>query len=125
MNTRIRVTVIFLALLLLISRNGISFPPVISPSQITSIDYVYERDATRIPQDIRSWLREVNEKTDIVASEIDDDTVDPSGNLRTSIKEAKKAGIPALVVMAGEKALKIVLNPQNRDDLKGIVPEVN
>lgn len=125
MNTRIRVTVMLLALLLLISRNGISFPPVISPTQITSVDYVYERDETAVPREISAWLREVNEKTDIVASEIDDDSVDPSGNLRKSILEAKKAGIPCLVVMSGEKVVKIVLKPQNRDDLKGIVPEVH
>lgn len=123
MNTRIRTIVLLLALLMLISRNGISISSPIS-TKITEINYVYERDQHVVPQEISLWLREVNDKTEIRAFEMDDDTVDPSGNQRLSVVEAKKAGIPCLIVMSDTKVVKTVSDPKTREQLKGIVPEV-
>lgn len=99
--------------------------------QATAATYVYEKDTTAIPAPVLSAIDKINRaqppdaKKKIIASVFEQDTVDGSGETpeqyRAALAAAREAGLPALVVTAGDTVLRIVKNPRSEQDILGAV----
>lgn len=85
-------------------------------TKVTQVTYVYEKDETAVPREVAKALGDINAKyLGVVASEFEDDTTAGGGAVpaqyRVALAEARKAGLPALVVQAGGKVLRVVKAP--------------
>lgn len=91
-----------------------NFPSIVAPTQPTAVTYVYEKDAGGIPSGVASGISKLNAQG-ILATTFEEDTTDGSGETPEQYKAAKeaatKAGLPALVVQAGNVATKVVKGP--------------
>lgn len=100
---------------------GVAAPPKNPPgppeeTKVTQVTYVYEKDETAVPREVAKALGDINAKyLGVVASEFEDDTTAGGGAVpaqyRVALAEARKAGLPALVVQAGAKVVKVVKAP--------------
>lgn len=88
--------------------------------EVTQVTYVYEKERAPVPNSIRLGLRRV-QREGITAGEIDQDARTGDGNVpsqyKIAIDAAKEAGIPALVVQAGDKIVKVIQNPQDFNEV--------
>lgn len=85
-------------------------------TKVTQVTYVYEKDETAVPREVAKALGGINAKyLGVVASEFEDDTTAGGGAVpaqyRVALEAARKAGLPALVVQAGGKVLRVVKAP--------------
>lgn len=102
--------------------------PSIGPSQkATAATYVYEKDDTAIPSQVLLALDKLNRREPpILATPFEEDTLD--GNNQTpaqyqvAVKAARDAGLPSLVVQAGDKVLKVVKAPTTEAQVMEAVP---
>jgi hypothetical protein len=83
-------------------------------SKPTAVTFFYEKDSHAIPSPVLVALDKLN-RSGIVATTLDVDTVDGSGETpaqyQVSLPAAKEAGLPSLVVMGGAKVLRTVKGP--------------
>lgn len=98
---------------------SIKWPDVVPPDVVqpqpalkpTTATYVYEKDHGTPPSSVAAGLDKLN-RQGILATAFEQDTKDGNGNTPTqyvvALAEAKKAGLPALVVQAGDKVLRVV-----------------
>jgi len=91
-------------------------PPEEPTDKVTQVTYVYEKDETAVPREVAKALGDINAKyLGVVASEFEDDTTAGGGSVpaqyRVALAEARKAGLPALIVQAGAKVVKVVKAP--------------
>lgn len=89
--------------------------PILQPSEkATAATYFYEKDQTAIPAAVMSGINKLN-LAGIVATTCeanpDDGTGDVPDQYKIPLAAAREAGLPALVVMAGDKVLRVVKNP--------------
>lgn len=91
---------------------------------VTAVSFVYDDKKHVIPPPVASALSKLNEQG-IVATVDEVDTVDGAGQVpdqyKVSRPAAVKAGLPALVVMGGEKVLKVVPSPKTEEAVLGAV----
>jgi hypothetical protein len=84
-------------------------------TKATAVVYVYEKDDGGVPSAVLAGLNRVNREQKIRATLFEDDSVDGTGDVpeqyKTPLAEARKVGLPALVVMAGESVLLVVKAP--------------
>lgn len=89
-------------------------PPVVVTTKATAATYVFEKDETAVPSAVRAALNTLN-LAGIKATEFEDDTKDGTGDTpeqyKVPLAAAKEAGMPALVVQAGDKVLRTVKSP--------------
>jgi len=127
-NDRLRaslsVLVLAVAAVLLTSGRG-CVVPVIGPTKATAATYVFEKDSTGIPGAVLAALNTLNRRG-IVATNHEVDTVDGSGEIpdqyKVPVAAAKVAGLPSLVVTAGEKVLTVVKDPKTEEAVLEAVP---
>jgi hypothetical protein len=98
----------------------------LSPSAITSATYVYEKDQTGgVPPGVQFALREINLVGKVSAAAIEADVVDSTGSTpsqyKIAVEAAKAAGLPALVVQAGQKVVKTVSAPLTAEQVQEAV----
>ena len=90
-----------------------------------SVTYVYEKDDTAIPAAVYSALDQLNRRG-VVAAPFDDDTTDSTGETpeqyKVALAAAKTAGLPALVVTAKGRVLKVVRDPKTAEAVLEAVP---
>lgn len=112
----------------LIGLAGIAYILFIQDTRITSGDldqvvYVYEKDDGPVPRPVAGALMEINlnEELKIEATEFESDTVDPDGDVpeqyQAALAAAKEAGLPALVVLAGDTVVKVIKNPSTMEQV--------
>ena len=112
----------------LIGLVGIAYILFIQDTRITSGDldqvvYVYEKDDGPVPRPVAGALMEINlnEALKIEATEFESDTVDPDGDVpeqyQSALAAAKEAGLPALVVLAGDTVVKVIKNPSTMEQV--------
>ena len=100
---------------------GGSMPSILPQSEVTAVTYVYEKDETAVPAGVRAGLNRLNRESKgaIVATEVDDDVIDGTDAIadqyKIAIPEARKAGLPALVVQSGDEVLSVVLAPKTEE----------
>lgn len=97
-------------------------PPAVDPATTpTAAIYVYEKDETAVPSAVRSALNRLNRERKILATEFEDDTIDDTGSTPAQytipLAAARKAGLPALVVMAGSEVLSVTLAPTTEEQV--------
>lgn len=97
-------------------------PPAVDPATTPmAAIYVYEKDETAVPSAVRSALNRLNRERKILATEFEDDTIDDSGSTPAQytipLAAARKAGLPALVVMAGSEVLSVTLAPTTEEQV--------
>jgi hypothetical protein len=121
LNTRQRIAIIGIAacVFLLFARGqGCSLPSI--SAKPTAAVFVYEKDLHVVPAPVQSAFNTLN-RQGIVATLLEQDTVDGSGQTpeayRVPLAAAKEAGLPALVVMAGERVLRTVKDPRTAEQV--------
>lgn len=97
-------------------------PPVVTPTtpstptSITAATYVFEKDQTAVPNGVRVALNRINRETSIVATEFEQNSFDGSDEIpdqyKAALLEAKSVGLPALVVLSGDKVVRSVKDPR-------------
>lgn len=103
--------------LLVWQKGGIALPPWVptTTAKVTAATYFYNEDTTGgIPSPVAKALSQLNEQG-IDATTFEVETTNSAGKTpkqyAVSLPAALKAGIPCLVVMAGDKVVKIVPSP--------------
>ena len=95
--------------------------PVDPATTPTAAIYIYEKDETAVPSAVRSALNRLNRERKILATEFEDDTIDDSGSTPAQytipLAAARKAGLPALVVMAGSEVLSVTIAPTTEEQV--------
>ena len=102
-------------------------PPVVSqPAIATSAVYVYEKDDGAVPPAVAAGLNRLNREKKLFAVAVEDDDLDGKDRelsvYRTQIEAARKVGLPALVVMAGDKVLRVVQAPKTDAEVVEAAP---
>jgi len=107
---------------------AIQWPGVVvaTPEIATAAVYVYEKDATAIPVGVTVGLNRLNRERHIVATLLEADTTDGSGDVPEQYREALAAatasGLPALVVLSGTTVLSVTPAPVDADAILRAVP---
>jgi hypothetical protein len=101
-------------------------PSVAVPSAATAAVYVYEKDESPVPAYVASALNKLNRERKIVATLFEADQYDGQGQVpeqyRLALQAARKAGMPAIVAMAGTTVLRVVTKPASEAAVMEAVP---
>jgi hypothetical protein len=108
-------------------------PPPTDPTQPplttkpTAAVYVYEKDRSTPPPAVTAALHRLNtERESFLASAVDQDVTTGTGTVpaqfQAAIGAAKTAGLPALVVLAGDQVLRVVRDPKTEVAVLEAVP---
>lgn len=93
-------------------------PPL---TKATAVTYVYEKDQHSPPRAVQAALDRLNTAGSVVASIVEQDSTSGTGQVpaqyRAPLAAAKAAGLPCLVVTAGDQVLRVVPNPQTEADV--------
>jgi len=115
-----RNNVIILLIVVLLVYSGVVPIPGVTSGNVDRVTYVYEKDDTAVPRPVSFALTQLNEQG-IVATELEHETVDGTGEVpeqdKIALAAAKEAGLPALVVQAGEVVVRVVKNPKTEADV--------
>lgn len=89
-------------------------PTVVVTTKATAATYTYDDKRHSIPPPVAAAISKLNEQG--IEADLDEvDTNDASGEVPEQFKVSRPAavaaGLPALVVLAGDKVLKVVPNP--------------
>jgi hypothetical protein len=107
---------------------AIQWPGVVvaTPELATAAVYVYEKDESAIPVGVTVGLNRLNRERHIVATLLEADTTDGSGDVPEQYREALAAatasGLPALVVLSGTTVLSVTPAPVDADAILRAVP---
>jgi hypothetical protein len=105
--------------------NG-KLPGFISPSKATAAVYVYEKNTGGVPPVVQSAIGKLNERENFIATTHEDDATNAQGVIpaqyKNAVPAARAAGLPALVVSAGEKVLRTVTKPTTAAQVIDAVP---
>jgi hypothetical protein len=100
--------------------------PIVTPPVATAAVYVYEKDQTAVPTGVVVALNRLNRDRGIVATLLEADTVDGTGEIpdqyRPALAAAKDAGLPSLVVLSGSTVLSATPAPADPDEIARAVP---
>ena len=122
-----KLPLIIAVLVYLLASGTIPLPgtPSNPTTKATAATYVYEKDETRVPPAVQSGLNRLNRERGIVATLCEDDDVDGTGEIsdqyKVPITAARQAGLPSLVVTAGDTVLNVLKNPQTEEQVMGAV----
>lgn len=92
-------------------------PPVVDPStKPTAVTYVYEKDQQPVPRPVQAALNKLHAAGGgVVASLFEDDSTNGGGTVpqqyQVPLKAAREAGLPCLVVTAGDVVLRVLKSP--------------
>jgi hypothetical protein len=97
---------------------------VVGPA--TAAVYVYEKDSGPVPAGVTVALDRLNRDRRIVATLLEDDTTNGSGAVpdqyRAALEAARKAGLPAVVALAGQTVLRVTPKPASEAAVMEAVP---
>jgi len=94
---------------------GDKIPTIVPPTNnVTAVVYVFEKDDTAVPGAVSFALDKIN-RDGIEATIFEDDIVDGTGETpeqyKIALAAAREAGMPVLVVLAGDKVVRVVKAP--------------
>ncbi len=103
--------------------------PTVSPAPATASTaavYVWEKDDHGVPPHVTRAVDRLNRERRVVATIFEADATDGTGDVpeqyRTALDAARKAGLPALVAMAGQTVLRVTPAPASEDAVMEAVP---
>lgn len=92
----------------------------------TAAVYVYEKDATAVPPGVTVGLNRLNRERQIIATLLEDDTTDGDGDVpdqyQAALDAARKAGLPAVVALAGRTVIRVTPRPGSESAVMEAVP---
>lgn len=98
---------------------------VLPTTKITDVVYVYEQREHPVPSGVMSGMNRLNREKNVVATFFDKDTKNAAGETPKQyvvpLAAAKDAGLPSLIVVAGDKAVKVVKDPKTEAQVVGAV----
>lgn len=105
-------------------------PPPTNPPPVTTtglhVTLVYEKDQGPVRPAVAAALAKLNQQAidagrSAFADEFEEDTTDGDGQVpdqfRLALEAARKAGLPALVVVSGGKVMRVVKDPRTEADV--------
>lgn len=100
--------------------------PIVTPPVATAAVYVYEKDQAAVPTGVVVALNRLNRDRGIVATLLEADTVDGTGEIpgqyREALAAATASGLPALVVLSGSTVLSVTPAPTDPEAIARAVP---
>lgn len=100
--------------------------PLPTTDKATAATYVYEKDDGAPPPGVLAGLDRLNREKKITASAVDIDVVDGDGEtpdqFKVAFAAARDAGLPVLIVTAGNKVICTVAKPKTEAETWGAVP---
>lgn len=101
-------------------------PPVVPSDKVTTVTYVYEKDDTAVPSSIHAVLNRLNRERDITATVFEQNTFDGDDQIpeqyKAALSAAQHEGLPAIVVLAGSKVLRVLKDPKTDTEVWEAVP---
>ncbi len=101
-------------------------PPVDPTTKPTAATYVFEKDQGWPSSAVMSGLNRLNREKKILATVLEQDSKNGDGQVadqdKVPLEEAKKAGLPALIVTANGVFLKAVKAPKTEQEVFDSVP---
>jgi hypothetical protein len=92
----------------------------------TAAVYVYEKDDHAIPAYVTVAINRLNRERKIVATLLEDDTTNGDGEIpaqyRLALEAARKAGLPAVVALAGGQVIRVTQAPASEAAVMEAVP---
>lgn len=92
----------------------------------TAAVYVYEKDDHAIPAHVTVAINRLNRERKIVATLLEDDTTNGDGEIptqyRLALEAARKAGLPAVVALAGVQVIRVTPAPASEAAVMEAVP---
>jgi hypothetical protein len=92
----------------------------------TAAVYVYEKDAGAVPAFVTVAMNRLNRERKVVATLLEADTTDGTGEVpdqyRLALEAARKAGLPAVVALAGPTVLRVTRAPATEVAVMEAVP---
>lgn len=104
-------------------------PPDPKPAPVekaTAATFVYEKDQHALPPPVLAALNRLNRERGIVATVLEADTKDGTGEVpeqyKVPLAAAKEAGLPALVVTGLKGVIRVVKDPKTEQAVMDAVP---
>lgn len=95
-------------------------PPAVPVKKATRATYIYEQRAGNVPPPVAAAISKLN-AGGFVATCIDQHTFTRTGQVPVqydvALTEAKKVGIPCLIIQAGDVVLRVVKNPKTTEQV--------
>ncbi len=92
----------------------------------TAAVYVYEKDDGAVPPFVTVAINKLNRERKVVATLLEADTTDGTGDVpdqyRQALEAARKAGLPAVVALAGQTVLRVTPAPATEAAVMEAVP---
>ena len=108
--------------------DGIKLPfPIPSlTTKATAATYFYEKDSGGVHSEVTKALGKLNERVGFIATKHEDDGTNAAGSIpkqhAKSLPAARAVGLPALVVLAGDRVLRTVSKPTTEAQVLEAVP---
>ena len=92
----------------------------------TGAVYVYEKDDGAVPAYVTVAINKLNRERKVVATLLEADTTDGTGDVpeqyRAALDAARKAGLPAVVALAGRTVIRVTPRPGSEAAVMEAVP---
>ncbi len=112
--------------ILLLTLPRVEFGRVDMSGSATAAVYVYEKDAGGVPPFVTVAVNRLNRDRKVVATLLEDDTTDGNGDVpeqyRAALDAARKAGLPAIVALAGRTVIRVTPRPSSETAMMEAVP---
>ncbi len=112
--------------LLLLTLPRVEWGRVDTTGPATAAVYVYEKDDGGVPAYVTVAVNRLNRERKVVATLLEDDTTDGDGDVpeqyRSALDAARKAGLPAVVALAGRTVLRVTPRPGSEAAVMEAVP---
>jgi hypothetical protein len=98
----------------------------VAPSAADAAVYVYEKDDGAVPAYVTVAVNRLNRERKVVATLLEADTTDGTGDVpdqyQAALDAARKAGLPAVVALAGRTVLRVTPKPGSEAAVMEAVP---
>ena len=112
--------------LLLLTLPCVEWGRVDTSGSATAAVYVYEKDDGGVPPFVTVAVNRLNRERKVVATLLEDDTTDGTGDVpdqyQAALDAARKAGLPAVVALAGRTVIRVTPRPGSEAAVMEAVP---
>jgi hypothetical protein len=112
--------------LILLTLPRVEWGRVDTSGSATAAVYVYEKDDGGVPPFVTVAVNRLNRERKVVATLLEADTTDGDGDVperyRSALDAARKAGLPAVVALAGRTVLRVTPRPGSEAAVMEAVP---
>ena len=112
--------------LLLLTLPRVEWGRVDTTGSATAAVYVYEKDDGGVPAYVTVAVNRLNRERRVVATLLEADTTDGTGDVpdqyQAALDAARKAGLPAVVALAGRTVIRVTPRPGSEAAVMEAVP---